>query len=351
MLTKMSIRNFKGIKTCEVKDLRRINLFIGKNDSGKSTILEATYYMLQELSTRPQLSLIMSRRTDAYTGASELWFKYRTGFPIIISVCFDSLRLNWTMTWSEEHKQVSSVLSFKKGKTATGHISTTIYSGTDLSMTTSSGRGTLETLLAGKPGFKKRVMQYILNASFVDPTFKSRTLDVEEILSMFKIKGSDEKFGRILDDTYGKGKAWEFLPHPDRPSEKRLAIKESGKLTFFSDFGDGFRYGLGLLGTAMSLENTALFIEEIESHQHLGSLRELIKHLVNIARENNLQIFISTHSEDVWQSLARGVYVEDVEREKKEFKCFVIERDSKSGKATAEGTDDLQKITRALGRP
>jgi predicted ATP-dependent endonuclease of OLD family len=100
--------------------------------------------------------------------------------------------------------------------------------------------------------------------------------------------------------------------------------------------------------TAMSARNTVLFIEEIESHQHSGSLSKLIGHLVDVARENNLQIFLSTHSKDVWESLSRGVYVDDARKQDEEFRCLVIERDPETGKVAVERTDDLQKTTRAL---
>lgn len=185
----------------------------------------------------------------------------------------------------------------------------------------------------------------------IDCTLKSRTSEIESRLASLKIQGKDKEFGVLLEDIYGKGTEWEFLPHQDSPSETRLAIKEAGRLTYFSDFGDGLRYGLGILGTAMSVKNTAIFIEEIESHQHLGSLRKLLKNLVEISRKNKLQIFVTTHNADVWNSLTRGVYLEDAEIEKKEFRCYVVERDSNSGIVTAKHTDDVTKINRALGRP
>ncbi len=141
-------------------------------------------------------------------------------------------------------------------------------------------------------------------------------------------------FGEILNDIYGlKRNVWEFMPQIENPEQKRLSIKESGQLKYFSDFGDGFRCCVGILGTALSLKNTVLFIEEIESHQHSGSISKLIRHLVEIARENNLQVFLSTHSLDVWESLTRGVY-KDTDKEKEEFRCLLIERDTETGKVS-----------------
>jgi hypothetical protein len=40
----------------------------------------------------------------------------------------------------------------------------------------------------------------------------------------------DSRF-EILDDIYGKGKEWEFMPQQENPDAKRLAIREAGKGT------------------------------------------------------------------------------------------------------------------------
>jgi AAA15 family ATPase/GTPase len=41
MLNRIKIENFKGIKYCEISDLGKVNVFVGRNDSGKSSILDA----------------------------------------------------------------------------------------------------------------------------------------------------------------------------------------------------------------------------------------------------------------------------------------------------------------------
>jgi len=48
MLRKVEIENFRGIKYCLVDDLRLVNVFIGPNNSGKSTLLDAVYWGLRE---------------------------------------------------------------------------------------------------------------------------------------------------------------------------------------------------------------------------------------------------------------------------------------------------------------
>jgi len=348
MLTRLEIRNFKGLQDCAIQDLRRINLFIGKNDSGKSTILEAICHMFQELHSPPELGRIMSRRTNVSTGGTELWFGYRTNNPIKVFAWFDSLQFEWEISWAEEEVVSQFFYSISRPKKAISraHLGVTEYFG-DFSRTITTARRMID-IMGVSEGVKDKVRKYASDMSFIDCTLKSNTIEVERALGWLKINGKDTEFGKILSDTYGKGVEWEFMPHPEYPDQKRLAIKEAGRLTYFSDFGDGLRYTVGILGTAMNSENTALLIEEIESHQHSGSLRKLIRHLVEIARENDLQIFLSTHSYNVWESLARGVYVDDTETEKQEFRCFLVERDETTGRTIVESTDDVQKITTAL---
>ncbi len=45
MYKSFKIENFRGIKKCELTELKRINIFLGKNNCGKSSILEAIFLL------------------------------------------------------------------------------------------------------------------------------------------------------------------------------------------------------------------------------------------------------------------------------------------------------------------
>jgi AAA15 family ATPase/GTPase len=344
MLAELKIQNFKGISSFNVKDLGLVNLFIGKNDSGKSTIMEAAYCLFGELKGFPQLQRLMTRRSNVSVGGSELWFKYDTNSQIEITAVFDEVRLDWRIALAAN--TIDSRLF--AGKTQLVLIGRTQYSGSDFSLTMSGSQTMIDNIRESEE-FKRKLANFAMNVALIDCTLKSQTREIERVLARFKRESSlESKFGAILDDIYGKGKEWEFIPQLEDTEQRRLAIREAGQPKYFSGFGDGLRCCVGILGKAMSVKNTALFAEEIESHQHSGSLSKMVRHLVQIARENNLQIFLSTHSMDVWESLSRGVYVDDEEREKQEFRCFLVERNIDTGEVTAEYTDNVQKITAAL---
>lgn len=127
---------------------------------------------------------------------------------------------------------------------------------------------------------------------------------------------------------------------PDTPS--RFAILEGKRRLFFDDFGDGVHYGLAIMAIAKTRENTALFIEEIESHQHPEAIKNLVSNLLDIARMNNLQLFITTHNQNVWNYLY--YYYENPEERKKEFRCFHVVRDKGSGEVEAKIEEGIVNI-------
>ncbi len=45
MITSLHIKNFRGFEDLEIKDLKRVNLFAGKNNTGKTSVLEALFLL------------------------------------------------------------------------------------------------------------------------------------------------------------------------------------------------------------------------------------------------------------------------------------------------------------------
>ncbi|MBI5361238.1 MAG: AAA family ATPase [Planctomycetes bacterium] len=45
MLNNISVENFRGVKKAQIDDFKNINLFIGKNGCGKSTVLEIIFLL------------------------------------------------------------------------------------------------------------------------------------------------------------------------------------------------------------------------------------------------------------------------------------------------------------------
>ena len=61
MFKKITIKGFRGIKELELDDFRQINLFVGKNNCGKSTILESLYLAIAPTNAHLPVKINMFR--------------------------------------------------------------------------------------------------------------------------------------------------------------------------------------------------------------------------------------------------------------------------------------------------
>ncbi|MCJ7633122.1 AAA family ATPase, partial [Candidatus Bathyarchaeota archaeon] len=89
--------------------------------------------------------------------------------------------------------------------------------------------------------------------------------------------------------------------------------------------------------------NTAILIEEPESHQHPGGLVKSLEALLDLAKRNNVQIFATTHSLEFIK------FVEKIAEERKlDMSTFFIEMDEKgrieSRTITSEDSQYLTKM-------
>jgi predicted ATPase len=154
---------------------------------------------------------------------------------------------------------------------------------------------------------------------------------------MWNMRGQwkTREFGKYLCEIFGRGLEWEFLPHPDLAGEYRLAMLEGERYLFLNAFGDGIRFGMLIVAKSLLTNNAALFIEEIESNQHPASLKKLIHFLLDIAKKNSLQIFVTTHNTQVWRDFA---YFYKSPRERtSNLQCYHVLRDN-------NGAVDCRKI-------
>lgn len=186
--------------------------------------------------------------------------------------------------------------------------------------------------------------KYLHSTLLIDDSLRTKMNTIEaEFLNEIVLSNQDPELSTRHSDIYGKDTNVQFVPHPDFPDQRsRFTLSEYRKRIFLDDFGDGPKYGLAIYSAAMTLKNTALFVEEIENHQHPGAVRKLIRHLIEIVQKNELQLFVTTHSFEAFRQFYYH-YKKPEDREK-EFQCFHISRDAKTGIVEAKPENNFQRI-------
>jgi predicted ATPase len=304
MIDFFSIQDFKGIRRCAVENLGAVNVFVGKNDSCKSTIMEAIHATLNEFNAS-NLGLILSRRSNVRFGGRELWYNYVTKHGIKVEVNIGGrqtlvmyIRYDDTSNAVTSNTQIEHVEPDKSRRII--YAGTSAYYGPSLSQSSRSGR---PDFLVSLPERERETLKYYLNdAISIDSSSRNDLRYIEQLLRDIKLKGLENEFGQFLHETYGTSKKWEFMPHPDIGGETRLTQRFGNRYLFLTGLGDGIRNAMIVVAEIMLRKNTAIFIEEMENNQHPASLGKLIRILVDTAKKNNLQVFITTHSHYAWRN-------------------------------------------------
>lgn len=332
MIADAKISNFKGISLCNLDNLKPVNLFIGKNNACKSTILEAMYYTLREYAG-PNLREAMTRRTNARPDVHDLWYGYDTDNPLQISLEFEAVALSIQVLLDSANQFIYSKLNAISPRTGQQYSSpqSSRYA-LDFSVVYGFQYG-FQALSAFPGDVEELTRSFVYRCQLLDSYAKRDTNSTEELLSAIKREGKSKEFGGYLQNIYGVGESWEFLQNEFTREFHAAAIINDNPF-FLSGLGDGLRYTILVLGKVLLAHDTAVFIEEIEDSQYYGSLKKLIPCLVALGKKNNVQLFITTHSYYVWDLLEKEF--EDSERETR-FAVFHVKRDFKNGATNCVG--------------
>lgn len=334
MLKNFSIENFRGIKEGKIEGLRQVNIFIGKNNSGKSTLLDLLYFIKAPFKPQNELqefvleSLLQRRTKRALPTETEFFHNYsqenevdfRAEFSDRFQLHFKAVHQNRQVVYQLLHpssKEVVATFSMRTSNTphvrASGSSTSSVsdplrfllnaYSG--ISSSTETGMWVKKMASKGHFGFVRDIV-------LVDADFVRKIEGVEDAYwaDILKRRG-DKQLRTILNQTYGLSiEGFSFATYRNGKSKIFILLPEISK--HIDDYGDGFRYAFSILTVASQAKNTVLLLEEPEVHQHEGALRPLFEALRELALKNKLQIFISTHSLDVikiWTQLTEDVKV------------------------------------------
>lgn len=318
------IFKFRGIEESIVDDLSLVNLFVGRNNSRKSTLLDAIYLACKE-PVEPVLYQILKDRVGRAVGASEIFFRYDIDSEAMMLLTFN--------TGDQYSLYISIAKENRNGPgipVQTGMLAFHIDEGNDSWYTTSYEQQYLNKVNHMAKQFSNdEIERYSKGAKFFYSTVGKNELtsQIDSLLGKIKNKPNIEKeLNEIMTDIYGEFQ-YEFVPRPERPEERRIAITDGG-YRIFSDFhGDGAQRALSILSTLKMSTDTAIFIEDIEMFQHPKALKRLVKHTIDIAKKNRLQLFITTHSYEAYVAIALEPfkdYFNNKEEGKELFRCYML---------------------------
>lgn len=354
LIKDVAIGNLRGIKDCQITNLGQINVITGKNNAGKSTILDS-FLLLSSVIFYPadHMASIVNRRSDRSWDAQELLYKYNN-HPLIIEFKLDNEEYIEIHT-IKESTQSGSFSFYLSGSYITSEIKLKEIS----QETNRSLRDNRSSNVRNRPpntrkiglieigkdkiSIPEEVLSFLENISLIDPVIKSRTGDLETKYDEIKRNEKYDEALKVLKETYGDElRGWELSRYFNQGSgENRTAFSyRGGRPVYVDDIGDGMKIGFAAITRAYTTQNSLLLIEEIETYQHPSALKKLIESLVEAVLRSNLQLVVTTHSPDVLRYFI-GVYPKT--------RVFFVEKDPNEDTVSVNDQEDLLSIFRKLG--
>ena len=294
MFNNIKIKNFKSFKDLEIKELKRINLISGLNQSGKSNFLESIF-ILSAFNSSNQVCGHFSFRDFFLNKIEDLLFLFHNldvdNSPIILEAEYEEHNImiqiepkrkapfdSMTITFFENAKKVDSHTVEYKEKA--------FNIGAALSITQ-------DPFIIRKLGHKG---DWCIKYEYISSSNSSRN-SYYSVLNMIDT-GNRNRLIETLNKFF-----YENIEDISTDNNIVKVFKKGAKRALASNlFGDGFNKILSVI-SALFDGRDVILIDEIENGLHHTIYKKTIELIFSLAEENNVQIFITTHNKEMLETI------------------------------------------------
>jgi AAA15 family ATPase/GTPase len=336
-IKEFEITNYKKFEYLKVDNLGRINLICGNNNIGKTTLLEALLFPSDNLNLIDFYHHTLCQRNIHFH------VKNITTSPIFpknnfLEYIFKDIQKPLIFRYKIQNKIESIQLEHIK-------ISSLTQEDKNLRKDNTTIRNVLHWIKFSKNDIPNE-LQFLHYSDFVrtgypNVNFLESNLNDGSEHERYK-KSIAERFLELAKNTENKSKLIELLnlftkiedidvrkvgdEFANRTGQISIATKENG-FQPITTFGNGFiRYFSIVLGLLSSNEKVVKFaIDEIENGIHHSKLDELWSVIFNLVKEKNIQLFISTHSEECIESFSKVAKLAESEIIRKDLRILTLE--------------------------
>ena len=299
----VNIQNYRGIRSCHIKDLNLVNLFFGKNNCGKSSLLESIFILSGP--SNPTLPIVVNN-VRSLVGSKEEnmlidFYQIDSKNKIKISSSGNNKRdLEISMLKSQSKdisldnlnqinaenigKHYGLKFNFSVGNEGK-HYHTELL--------VKEGSGDTGKIITDK-NYKEEMFTRFM------PSSQNQANEHEMLAEIIKNK----KEGAIID-------ALRLV----EPKIKNIQLVDNAimvdvgyaTLLPINVLGDGVRKILNITLSIHKCSNGILLVDEIDNGLHHSVMQKLWEVIMKTCREFNVQFFASTHSIDIIKSLVQVI--------------------------------------------
>ncbi len=303
MYTSLSIQDFRGIHTLEMNDFRRVNILTGKNNCGKTSVLEAMYLLSRSDNSGTIALLGIYRNIEVLD--EDYWrsFFHNFGLQAAIVGLYKNEKREVTLQPYRTFGQFEDVLSS--------------------ALSNPDSINGIAVRYDNRYDNKDSKFEFSMTRDEYD---EPREVAVEEIDELRNAKNFPSVYSTLfINPTYLNDAPKRFSDLEIKKAEKRVVealqriepsinyVKLIYK-TFYCDIGKDRLIPLNVMGGGMvrlfsiilaiaTTPGGVVLIDEIDTGFHYSSLEVMWKAVYEAAKQFDVQIFATTHSYECLRAL------------------------------------------------
>jgi AAA15 family ATPase/GTPase len=288
--TDIDIKCYRGISGLTLKKLEQINVFTGANNAGKTSVLEAIYLLAQQNNSDAFFDVL--RRRAKLDGLDAVWVDSNFTDTVEVSGIYNDVNASNKIYKSVEESDLID---------KSDYLSTIMMEG-EFGSNVSNSR--VELYEHSKQKTFVKSINVICNATLSSP-FSLQNSDTILQAHASSVKSNTmKKIIEFISINIDSG--IQDIQLSDSGRGRRFNVTHSdfeNKSLDLSQFGDGLQRVFFISLLFSSAKNGIILIDELENAIHYKLLTKFSAFIQQLAKEFNVQVFITSHSNECVEAL------------------------------------------------
>ena len=361
VLESLKVSGFRKYRELELKGFGRINCILGPNNIGKTSILEALYTWACGQNVIP---LVLPLARGRYTGIQQPYWMMEELLALFKN---HDLPLKMTFDGMNDGKRVCFAHTVYPSEILTEYDSSYKHFAENIIPRNNEpllrnprstgqdfpGLAQLAQAMSNAVAFanafaKWEILQNeedaqtydltvpILQTANVESFHTAKFIDISshitigenvQIYSSLKREKLLDEFAKEINKVFPEITGFDMIPYPDGSPAPISVVKQNGDMLPIYAYGDGVQRWFYILGAIILHKGSIICIDEIDVGFHPAAQAAFCENLIRAARENNAQLFITTHNLEFIDSFLKAAGTFD-EEASKDIKILTLRENS-----------------------
>lgn len=342
---KINIEGFRGIRKGEIDDLSMVNIFLGQNNCGKTSLLEAIFLLSGY--NNPNLVLNIDYfRNLVHTEEDDfsfIFFNLNYSFNLsLIAESYDKEIIKLDIIPKDRSGQTKVVTA---DSNTTSNLNENFKSTASPESTSRTAISQLDFKATVK-GFQQQKTEYLSTiignkvgkefelTSKVDP--KKMKINIRALLQKSS-PNITSQLPKMLQKLIIEKRKDELINNLKQLDKNIVDIISFNDNMIYVDIGaeslipsnlmgDGFLKYLHTIINIDDVRGGVMLIDELDNGLHFKALKNLWRIILKVSRKNNTQLFITTHSKEALIYLKEVLEESDYTDFQNDVTCYTISK-------------------------